>query len=420
MYHVVLLFLFICQIKSCNVDLTNKGLPACAQACPEWCWATVISEIKEFYTIKDLQLPPASAKCQAQECKIVSDIRKSSCCNNKTECAPGSARTMGCGNPSSSEEILSGFQLEIPKQKWRHMHGRPGYSCKPGDGCYPTEQVLQDLLMQNVPIGRATHGHITVVAGCRIQKDTGLIEYRVLNSLKDPNIPIWMNYTLLTIGPPIGQGDGPWQNTYYSNSSTTTTTTTTTTSKMTLAFGGLDIVDCVNKLTKNNTAKCTVIGNASLSTTYTSLDKSGDPTYNTMLYFSSINNLIAFENAPFSYLPKYGGFDALSISHANSTTWNRSHLGPSVDLEGSWRLIDSSGGGGMISSVYLFANETSFESFRDGLPTTKLNADAVWSSWFGSHGTEPPYAINGGPFNGGCFTKVPNGSMAVAGRNCSK
>ena len=43
----------------------------------------------------------------------------------------------------------------------------------------------------------------------------GVAEYRVLDSLKDPATPLWMNYSILTLGPPIGSPDcdGPWQDT---------------------------------------------------------------------------------------------------------------------------------------------------------------------------------------------------------------
>jgi hypothetical protein len=167
-------------------------------------------------------------------------VRKSACCANQTECA-ASKQGLGCGNPSSPEEIMHGFQQEVPSQEWVHMHGRPGYSCGPGDGCWPVEATLQKLLMAGktsplllkaqygssftvvcthcgvvwlpgAPVARATHGHITVLAGCR-QRGQGVTEYRVLDSLKDPATPLWMNYTLLTLGPPPGQGDGPWQDT---------------------------------------------------------------------------------------------------------------------------------------------------------------------------------------------------------------
>jgi hypothetical protein len=217
---VKFLVLGIATINACQIDLTTKGLPTCEQACPEWCWATVISEIKEYYQIQSMMLPPVTAKCHNYECKVVSNMRKASCCNNSTECLPSSG-SLGCGNPSSPEEIMKGFQLEIPKQKWIHMHGKPGFSCKPSDGCYPKEDVLQHLLMSNIPIARATHGHITTVSGCRMNDD-GVVEYRVLDSLKDPSIQIWMNYTILTNGPPPGQGDGPWQNTYFSNATLNT------------------------------------------------------------------------------------------------------------------------------------------------------------------------------------------------------
>jgi hypothetical protein len=123
----------------CNIDLTTKGLPACAQVCPEWCWATVIGEVREYYTRN-------VSSCHLYECQVVSGVRKASCCQNSTECAAAKSGPMGCGNPSSPEEILQGFQQEIPSQEWVHMHGRPGFECHPGDGCWPQEATLQKLL----------------------------------------------------------------------------------------------------------------------------------------------------------------------------------------------------------------------------------------------------------------------------------
>ena len=202
---------------ACNVDLTTKGLPSCAQQCPEWCWATVIGEIKEYYRVNNGSFG-ATPVCRGYECKVVSDVRKQSCCTESTECNASSSAPLGCGNPSSPDEILQGFESEMPSKTWVHLHGKPGYSCKPGDGCWPSESTLQSLLMAGNPVARATHGHITAIAGCRQAGD--LVEYRVLDSLKDPNVTLWMNWTILTLGPPPGvkpYGDGPWQNTYYVN-----------------------------------------------------------------------------------------------------------------------------------------------------------------------------------------------------------
>ena len=117
------------SVGSCTIDLTTAGLPACAQACPEWCWATVIGELKAFYDAKEISTtnsnsfnggsapPPATPQCAGYECKVVSDVRKAACCKNTTECASsgggGGGGAMGCGNPSSTDEILLGFQQEV-------------------------------------------------------------------------------------------------------------------------------------------------------------------------------------------------------------------------------------------------------------------------------------------------------------------
>ena len=41
-------------------------------------------------------------------------------------------------------------------------------------------------------------------------------QYRVLDSLQDPAVCVWWNYSLLALGPPPGHGDGPWQDAFYS------------------------------------------------------------------------------------------------------------------------------------------------------------------------------------------------------------
>ena len=186
------------------------------------------------------------------------------------------------------------------------------------------------------------------------------------------------------------------------------------TSPTPVGFAGLDIVTCVELVASSNQTTCVAIGNKSLSTIYTSVSKDGTPAYQTMLYFTSVDNMIAFENAPFSYLPKYGGFDGLQIGSKGSS-WGAQRLGPSVDVVSSWRMSKDGG----TPDIYLFKDDTSAELFFRGLPETRSAAAAQWSLWFGSHGTSPPYAVHGGPFNTACFENVPTGATTAAGRDCA-
>jgi hypothetical protein len=169
-----------------------------------------------------------------------------------------------------------------------------------------------------------------------------------------------------------------------------------------IGLGGLDIVACKASAagntanTTNTTNDCAIVGNASYSSEYTSVDIDGTPKYTTRFLFSSINNMIAFENSPIVYLPKYGGFDGFLLGSAGP--WQKDFLGPSVDLF-LWTVLDD--------QVYLFANRSMAASFLQQYPSSKKKADQLWSSWFGQQGTVPPYAVAGGPFNTACFTKEP-------------
>ena len=79
----------------------------------------------------------------------------------------------------------------------------------------------------------------------------------------------------------------------------------------------------------------------------------------------------------------------------------REVLGPPVDLTGAWRLLN--GTGGMPPSLLLFGSADKAERFFAGLPGSKERADQAWHGWWGAHGTAPPYAQHGGPFNADCF-----------------
>lgn len=163
------------------------------------------------------------------------------------------------------------------------------------------------------------------------------------------------------------------------------------------ALGGMDVIACA---LLNGTAPCRAKGNKVYSTNYTSLDKSGSIAYTTEFWFESEENMIAFENSPFTYAPLYGGYCALGISDAH---WLPINLGPGVDLVSGWRVyVDPNSS---ITSLLLFADSEAAQVFLNGLPHTKHSADKVWSSWFGFHGTVPPFAEHGGPFNTAKFTK---------------
>ena len=175
---------------------------------------------------------------------------------------------------------------------------------------------------------------------------------------------------------------------------------TSTSAAAAVAFGGLDIVACVSGLRgagDYDGSHCTVMGTTEFATNYTSVDRAGDPLWTTEFRFAHASSLLAFENAPFRYVPKYGGFDAAQIAKGGAGD-------EAVDLISGWAVIDE--------NIYVFANVSSASSFSPEL------ADKVWQRWFGSHGTTPPYAIAAGPFNTDCFNQVPDGSLAPTGGNC--
>ena len=169
-----------------------------------------------------------------------------------------------------------------------------------------------------------------------------------------------------------------------------------------LAFKGLDIIECA-KAARAGTP-CKAQGQANYSTSYTTGDRDGTPRFISTFWFSTIDNMIAFENSPFVYAPKYGGFCAheLSISDVLAdASWSRSKLGPPVDLVHAWRLVSNNATGQQ--NLMLFGDEQRANSFIRGLPASQARADAVWKAWWGDHGSMPPYALDGGPFNSACF-----------------
>jgi len=173
----------------CDIDLTTRGLPACVQACEDWCWATVIGEFEEYYHSSTLlrlgDRRGVTPKCRQDECKVVSDMMGAECCQGE----PGGCMTgkEPCGLPMSPENITRELQRRIPAAgQWQHHEG------------IPSESTVAALLTAGHPIGRLNPGHISAIVGCRPGK-TGETEYRIVDSIMvDPPRGNWMpNYTML-------------------------------------------------------------------------------------------------------------------------------------------------------------------------------------------------------------------------------
>ena len=169
------------------------------------------------------------------------------------------------------------------------------------------------------------------------------------------------------------------------------------------ALGGLDVIECA---ASNGTQPCSAVGSHEWGTNYTSMDKQGNARFTTEFRFVSEDNMIAFENAPFTYAPKYGGFCPVGLTNR---TWSAKRLGPSVDARSGWRVLNDPETG--LPELYLFSSDAAAEQFIAGLPGTKQLADKLWHSWFGDHGSLPPYGQHGGPFNTVC--------LEGNGRDCS-
>mmetsp|Transcript_21010 Transcript_21010/g.39340 ORF Transcript_21010/g.39340 Transcript_21010/m.39340 type:complete len:232 (+) Transcript_21010:112-807(+) len=221
----LLLLLLLSPLKAsgakttCSIDLTQSGYPTCLQECPDWCWATVISGMKQYYLANPPTVPfvrgnNATAKCQDDECHVVSDVRGLSpeqCCSLATECDVGDD---ACGNASGDDEIFAGLQLEVPSREWTM---KP--TADQGDfvnGPIPESQIVE-LLMAGTPIAREIHGHITSLVGCKPDREGKGNVYRVLDSLEDQDDEIWMDFATLVSDYKEGGGrqDGPWETAYW-------------------------------------------------------------------------------------------------------------------------------------------------------------------------------------------------------------
>eukprot|EP00943_MAST-04B_sp_MAST-4B-sp1_P001217 g1217.t1 len=86
----------------------------------------------------------------------------------------------------------------------------------------------------------------------------------------------------------------------------------------------------------------------------------------------------------------------------NNTVWTRNKLGPPSNPLKYLRVIKNNSTGEL--DIYLFGGKEGADMFIKNLPESKITADTVWEKMWGKHGTVPPYAVRGGPFNKVCFT----------------
>ena len=115
-----------------------------------------------------------------------------------------------------------------------------------------------------------------------------------------------------------------------------------------LALGGFDVVSCSSIFQGKG---CDAVGTESLSVQYSSVDSTGNPLFTAEFRFETQENMLAFENAPFSFAPRLGGFCAWGLANMNNSTttestdvkWAADLLGPPVDLVNSWRAVASAG-----------------------------------------------------------------------------
>ena len=120
---------------ACSATL---AFPHCKQVCGMWCWATVVAEVRDFYS-------GASPQCGSDECKIVSHSLGEECCS-ADECSGT------CGQGGTVSQIQKELDRFHPFS----------YTSAALD-----EASLVSQLQSGHPVLRLTSGHIDVVTGCK-------------------------------------------------------------------------------------------------------------------------------------------------------------------------------------------------------------------------------------------------------------
>jgi hypothetical protein len=163
-------------VNGCNTDLAKNGMLNCLQACPEWCWATVIAEMEAWYKRKDSLEAGNGAptqKCTQDECAIVSDVVGKACCDGPPKQCGGQKQGQ-CGQAGPEGMITQ----QLSKRTGRHFKKTGPLS----------EAELQHQLMSGNPVPVDGNNHIDIIVGCAPGAD-GTIGYRKIDSLEGPGDP---------------------------------------------------------------------------------------------------------------------------------------------------------------------------------------------------------------------------------------
>jgi hypothetical protein len=75
-------------------------------------------------------------------------------------------------------------------------------------------------------------------------------------------------------------------------------------------------------------------------------------------------------------------------------------------------------GNGLPDALYLFESSAAADNFIAGLPHSRTRANGLWNKWWGDHGSVPPFALAGGPFNEVCFSAMVPGAAGRV-RDCA-
>merc|ERR1711871_942599 len=179
----------------------ERGMLNCLQACPDWCWATVIAEMEAWYhrvdSIKAGNGVPTQA-CTHDECSTVSGVVGKDCC------AAQSGDPKKCGGEKQGECRQAG-PFEVIRQQLSSKTGRNFKQTGP-----ISEDELQRQLMSGNPVPTASDSHIDIIVGCAQGPDG--TQYRKIDSLQGPGDPhkqgLWYpNFKDLSFG-------GQWKVSY--------------------------------------------------------------------------------------------------------------------------------------------------------------------------------------------------------------